>query len=163
MKASRQSANVNQQRRLRRTLGATAIAAALCLGATACSNNLLGGADTDATPKQKHSQRTQGKPTEKSVRAFYARATDAYRTRNAHQLCKMTQPAYAAAMVKEATDAGLDVSTCPEMWQAVIEFEPKAYKDKVTKISVKGKTATLLSGDDPWRLRLVHGKWLMVG
>ena len=162
MKASRQAANGNQQRWLRRTLGATVVAAALCLGSTACGTDLLEGADTDAAPKEKHGQRAHPKPTEKSVRAFYARASRAYRTGNAHQLCRMTQPAYAAAMVKEAAAAGLDVSTCLEVWRLVIDSDPEGYKDKITKVAVKGKTATFLSGDDPWRLRMVHGEWRIV-
>ena len=151
-----------QQRRLRRTLAVAVIAAGLCLGTTACGNTLLGGADADVTPAGKPNQRAKAKPTVKSVKAFYARASNAYRTGNARQLCRMMQPDYAAAMVEEAAASGLDVSTCREMWQFVFECDPEGYKDKISKVAVKGRTATFLSGDDPWHLRFVHGQWLIV-
>jgi hypothetical protein len=40
--------------------------------------------------------------------------------------------------------------------------DPEGYKDKISKVAAKGKTATFLSGDDPWRLRFVHGDWRIV-
>ena len=162
MNIPRQRPVRSQQRRLRRTLAVVATAAALSLGTTACGNSLLGGDDADGTPTGKPGQRAQAKPTVKSVKAFYARASKAYRTGNARQLCRMMQPDYAAAMVEEAAASGLDVSTCREMWQFVFEYDPKGYKDKISKVAVKGRTATFLSGDDPWHLRFVRGKWLIV-
>lgn len=42
------------------------------------------------------------------------------------------------------------------------DFDPQGHKDKITNFAIKGKTATFLSGDDPWRLRLVRGEWLIV-
>jgi hypothetical protein len=148
-----------RDRRPGRILG-TAIAVALCFGTTACGDTPFG--DDDADRAQAPGLRAQAKPTVKSVRAFYARASDAYRTKDAHRLCTMMQPRYAAAMVRQAANAGLDASTCREMWQVVFRADPDGYKDKISRVSVKGRTATFVSGDDPWRLRFVHGKWLIV-
>lgn len=162
MNVPRQPPVRSQRSRLRRPLAVVAMAAALCLGTTACGETLLGGDDADVTSTGKPSQRAKAEPTVKSVKAFYARASKAYRTGNARQLCRMMQPEYAVAMVEEAAASGLDVSTCREMWQFVFEYDPEGYKDKISKVAVKGRTATFLSGDDPWHLRFVRGKWLIV-
>src|SRR5688500_18127256 len=118
MKASGQAAKGKQVRRLCRTVTTAAVSAALCLGPTACGgNDLLGGSEADRSSEAGMGQRSQPKPTEKSVRAFYARASKAYRDGDGHQLCRMTQRGHANAMVKQAAAAGLGVSTCPELWQ----------------------------------------------
>jgi hypothetical protein len=162
MNDARQTDTSSRQARLFRTLGAAVITAALCLGTTACSDDLLGSADPGVTPAEKTGERAKSKLTEKSVRAFYARASKAYRTGNARQLCRMTQPAFAANMIKQAAASGLDVSTCPEVWRVVFQSDPDGYKDKISKVQVKGRTATFLSGNDPWRLRLIDGEWRIV-
>jgi hypothetical protein len=133
----------------------------LGLGTTACSGD-VGGTDPASTAGERPGEGTKSKPTEKPVRAFYARASRAYRTGNARQLCRMTQPAFAASMVREASARGLDVSTSPGMWQFVFQSDPDGYKDKISNVDVKGRTATFLSGNDPWRLRLIHGKCRIV-
>lgn len=161
MKVIRQRHHGSRLARLLRTTSAAAIVAALCLGTTACGSDLFGSGDADATPTEQPGQGAQAKPTAASVRAFYSRTTKAYRAGDARQLCRMTQPGYAAAMVEEAAAAGLDVSTCPEVWQLVIDVDPEGYQDKLSEVAVRGRTATLLSGDDPWRLRFVGGKWLI--
>lgn len=149
----------SRDRRPGRILG-TAIAVALCFGTTACGASPFG--EDDADPALTPGQRAQAKPTVKSVRAFYARASDAYRTKDARRLCTMMQPRYAAAMVRQAANAGVDASNCREMWQVVFQADPDGYKDKISNVAVKGRTATFVSGDDPWRLRFVEGKWLIV-
>ena len=73
---------------------------ALCLGASACSNDLLASNGAE-TSKEKPGQRA-AEATEKSVKAFYVRASQAYRTRDVDQLCRMTHKVYAAAMVEKA-------------------------------------------------------------
>jgi hypothetical protein len=162
MNATGLAAHGRQQRRLRRVLTTTALAAALCLATTACGDDLLGGELVGRPSNVEFDQAAKPKPTEKSVRAFYARASRAYRTGNARQLCRMTLPDYAKAMVNRAAAGGVAVSSCPELWRFAISSDPQGHREKVSKIVVKGKTATLLSGNDPWRLRWVHGKWLIV-
>lgn len=160
MKSSRRSATADRQHGRRRSLLGTAIAVALCLMTSACGS-LFDDSDSD-TASTERGQRAHGTPSAKSVRAFYARASRAYRVGDARQLCRMMQPRYAETMVEEASAGGIDVSTCPEMWKYVFEFDPEGYKDKIRHVEVKGRTATFLSGDDPWRLRFVRGEWMIV-
>jgi hypothetical protein len=124
MRKSHHAGCGGQQSRSRRALPAMAIAVALCLGATGCNSD-DGGPDTDGSTTNLGQR---ARPTEKSVRAFYARASKAYRTGDAKQLCSMMQPGYAAAMVKRAAASGVDVSTCPEMWRLVFNADPEGYK-----------------------------------
>ena len=151
-----------QPRRVRPTLRVVGLAVAVGLGVSGCGSGLFDGADLEGAPKEKRGQHAQAKPTEKSVRAFYARASNAFRRGDARQLCEMTHPGYAKAMVSEAAAAGVDVTSCPEAWRMVFRLDPKGYKDKITDVAVKGRTATFRSGGDPWRIRLIHGEWLIV-
>ncbi len=151
--------NRTHLRRLRRTLHVV-FATTLCWGATACGG-LLGDGEAEA-PAAPSKPAAIVKVNEKSVRSFYALASEAYRTRDADTLCQMTQPSYAAAMVEAAVAAGLQFSTCQEVWRSAFAVDPNGYMDRLSDIVVKGKSATFLSGGDPWRVRLVGGEMKIV-
>jgi len=150
-----------RQRQRRRPVSTLATAAAVCLGATACGVDLISEGEEGA-PVVQPAPSTPIKMTEKSVRSFYALASEAYRTRDAEQLCSMHQESYAHAMVEQAAAAGLEVTTCAEVWQIVFAAEPTGYMDQLSNVRVKGKTVTFRSGDDPWRVRVIRDEMKIV-
>jgi len=154
------STNRTHLRWLRNTLH-VALATTLCWAATACGGGLLGDGEAEA-PAAPSEPPAIVKVNEKSVRSFYALASEAYRTRDADTLCQMTQPSYAAALVEAAAAAGLQFSTCQEVWQSAFAVDPDGYMDRLSDIVVKGRSATFLSGGDPWRVRLVRGEMKIV-
>lgn len=148
-------------RRLRRALQAVVLSATLGVAATACSSDLFGDSG-GAAPAPSSTPSPIVKVNNRSVRSFYALASEAYRTRDADALCTMTQPAYATAMVEQAVAAGLRISTCQELWHSAFAVDPDGYMDPLTDIVVNGKSATFRSGDDPWRVQLVRGEMKIV-
>ncbi|MGH3345549.1 MAG: hypothetical protein ACRDO4_01090 [Nocardioides sp.] len=147
-------------RRLHRPFQVLALATTLSLGATGCGGDLFGG--SEAVQSTPDAPGGSVKMNEGTVRSFYARASEAYRTRDAATICAMTQPSYAKAMVEKAVDNGLQISTCEQLWGVLFVADPDGYADRLSDVKVKGKTATFFSGDDPWRVQLIRGEMKIV-
>lgn len=99
---------------------------------------------------------------EVNVQSFYALASEAYRLRDAERLCLMHAPAYRDKVVRQAVKGGLQVETCEDLFAILFAAEPDGYLDQLSKVRVKGRTATLMSGDDPWRISMVDGRMMIV-
>ena len=148
--------------RARRTVTTMAAGVLLSLVTAGCGLDGLDGlvGQSEAAPEPAPASPT--KMTAKNVRSFYGLVNHAYGEQDAARMCQLHDPAFIDRLLEQAARRGVAITTCEQLFQTVFVAEPDGYADRLSNVRVKGRTATLMSGDDQWRIGMVDGRMVVV-
>ena len=138
---------------MKRILTTAAAIAALAMTLTACGSS--NGAADDAGASSRASA-PASKPTEASVRAFYADVIQMVKDGDIAGLCQVSSPALLAQM------KSYGLGTCTESWTLISKHTSQAdLDDPVNNILIADGKATLKSGTDPWSMHWENNGWVI--